>query len=64
MSLQREMLIEPSQFIPHTEFDSMTKQIQGTWQWGINIMYMLKEGYLENLHVSRMIRYEGVDLFG
>jgi hypothetical protein len=26
-------------------------------------MYMLKEGYLENLHVSRMIRYEGVDLF-
>jgi hypothetical protein len=64
MSMQREMLIEPSQFIPHTEVNSKTKQIQGTWQWGINILYMLKEGYLENLHVSRMIRYEGVDLFG
>lgn len=25
---------------------------------------MLKEGFLENLHISRMIRYEGVDLFG
>ena len=41
------MLIEPTQFMSHTHYDSNQKHVQGTWQWGINLLYMLKEGYLD-----------------
>jgi len=53
-----ECIIEPTEFVDEFGYDDPTEKLDGSWQWGINIMYMLKHNYLKYLYISRMIRYK------
>lgn len=62
-SLSGTHMIEPTVFEEQYYFDSSNK-IEGTWQWGIKILYMLETGSLEYLYIEKMINYEEIPIFG
>jgi hypothetical protein len=62
-SLQDDMILEPTTFNKEPAFNSEFEDRDGTWQWGIHILYMLRMGFLSRLYIVEMIRYQSEPLF-